>query len=449
MRVAFTAASQENSSPSALSSGQALRGEGHIVARRAADAYRNSPILSNAIRILRRAVLGYPRPIATGDEERADDAQAAWDEWARWCGYRHNAGSLASVLMRAAHGLCQDGEVFIQRVWVNNARHRNGLLLQVWPARLLDRTRLMLEGKDVVDGIEFADGLPVAAWFRARSSDPIEWRATPTRVSFDDLIWLRYAPEGDQIGGTPPTHAAIESDAQLADYAQTALTQQRVAACTAAMILAEAPALSRNLLELGTRVTDAFGHPVEELQPGTFAVVHGAKEIKTLSPDAAHFPVEEHVARVAAGAGLTAEIVAGRLGAASYSAARHAMLLLDDVVAELREVSNWSSALVTLVNWWRGAELMAGHDWDGIQFAWLPTSRASSVDPVKTAEADRIEIELGIKSVSQAIRERYRDPAEVFRERQREQELINGPGHGPGATEAPDVASSGRRLHAA
>jgi capsid protein len=66
----------------------------------------------------------------------------------------------------------------------------------------------------------------------------------------------------------------------------------------------------------------------------------------------------------------------------------------------------------------------------GTAVQWLPRPGVS-IDPKNLAEADEIEISLGIKSPQQCIRERGRDPDAVLDEIAKWRELM------PAATNAP------------
>jgi len=367
---------------------------------------------------------GNLRPVTSNDPD--DFAQAAWDAWARECGYLHQYGSYTSQMMRARQHLVMEGEVFIQRVIVNNSKHVNGLLLQVWPGRYRDRGKQSLGGKGtriIIDGLEFAGGLPTAVWMVSQNTQPDFWGGGAIRIPFDDLVWLRYAPEADQIDGLPVMHAAIASDAQLADYAETALIQSRVAACMSAMIMAEPHHLSTDILNLGTRVTDAEGNVIEELTPGSFAIVHGAKGVTSIEPKANHFPVEHQNARVFAGQGLTAEVAGGAAGGASYSGLRWAITQRDEAVEEFSRLSDWLVGMQRVLGWFVEAEMLAGRDHSQVVFQWLP-GRKSAIDPEKEANADKIRIESGVKSKREVILQSGRDPEQVFQEIEDEQARI-------------------------
>lgn len=235
------------------------------------------------------------------------------------------------------------------------------------------------------------------------------------RIPFRDLIWLRFAPEADQSSGLPPSHAAIKADSELSDYAETALVQQRVQSCLAAVLVADTPMIYDRHIELGPRVTDAEGNTVEEVQPGSFAIAHNVKDVRSIAPEIAPFPVAEHTARVAAGQGLMAETISGRVGQASYSALRMARVAEQEVTDEFAEATDWCEALETVVEWYRMAEMVRGRSWDHAEHEWLQRGR-SSLDELRDAEAERVRIETGTMSKAEGIRRSGRNPRKVFAE---------------------------------
>lgn len=416
--LAFAAAATKNNTPTYRGTGEALRTEGRTVRARSASAWRNSPVVGNGIRVYRRGLLSWLQASWATDE-----AQDTWEAWARHCGYRHNSGSLGHVLFRAAHQLAQDGEVFIHRARVSTMRnnHPNGLLLQVWPAHLLDRHSSFEQSQSIIDGIEYRDGLPIAALFRAASSSPTDYRRWAlTRIPFDDLIWLRYAPHADQAEGLAPSHAAIKADAELASFAETALVQQRIQSCLAAVLLADEPMVFDKSVELGPRVTDVDGNTVEELEPGSFVIAHNIKSAATIQPEIAPFPVEQHVARVASGMGLTTETIGGTAGRASFSALRMARLAEREVTDEFAVAVDWPAALAQIVEWYVEAEMVMGRAWRSSDMQWLQRDQMS-LDEEKQAKSEALRLENGTVSRTELIRRTGRNPRRVLGEIESEQ----------------------------
>lgn len=401
--LAFYGASAEDDAPPMNSTGEASLLEAEMLRRWSADAYRNDPLLANALGILRRGLLANPYPVS-----QDTDATEAFAAWARECGHKHSHGSFASIQRMVAHHLIQDGECYVQRVWTGSGRSRNGLLLAVWPKRLVDKGR----GHNFT-GHEYESGVWAGTWFQGDSIEPGFQGYDPTFVRREDLIWVRYVYEGDQVEGLPRFHAAIESAQQLGDFAQTSLVQQKVAACLAAFVVAQ-DSIWGHRFDLGPRITDAAGNEFHDLQPGTIPIVHGAKDVKALVPGtSAAFSVDKAEGRVAAGTGLTRELVSGDMSGTSFSAARFALIARDEVTDEM--AIGFDDFRTRALEWWRDAELMVGRDWSGVRFEWLarPTP---SIDPEKIAKADKLEIALGIKSRRQAIAERGRDPEQVLSE---------------------------------
>jgi capsid protein len=414
--LAFYGASTERDMPPAGSTGEASLSEVSMLRRRSADLVRNDPLITNALGILRRGIVANPHPVS-----RNQEASAAFAAWARTCGHKHSHGSFAAIQIMLAHHLVQDGECFLQRVWTASPWSPNGLLLAVWPKRLVDTAR----GHNFT-GHEYEDGVWSGTWFQSAGIEPGYQVYQPVFVPRRDLVWVRYVYEGDQVEGLPRAHASIESAQQLNAFAATALTQQKVAACVAAMVLADDQSIWSTGVDMGTRIEDQDGNEFQDLQPGSIPIVYGAKGIHSVVPASqAGFDVRAHNARVAAGLGLTAESISGDMGQASYSSARHAILQQDGVLWELDEF--FDPARVQVVEWWKEAEAMMGRDWAEDVFEFLERPQ-QAIDPEKTARADMAEIQAGIKSRRQAIAERGRDPEQVFEEiRAERKEFGNAP----------------------
>ena len=410
--LAFYGASQQRSSIPMLSTGEASLHEIERLRRRIADGYRNDPLIANGIALLRDGLVANPDPIS--DDPEVTRAFAAW---AADCGYLHSYGSFAAIQRMVAHHLVQDGECFVQRVWSESRWSPNGLLLAVWPKRLVARER----GHNHT-GHEYEHGHWAGTWFQTERIEPGHRGYKPVFVSRADLIWVRYVFEGDQVEGVPRLHASIESAHQLAEYAQIALMQGKVSACLSAIAIAEDSILGPRL-RLGPRITDSEGKPVDELYPGTIPIAHGIKSIQTVTPHqmGGNFSVADQTARVAAGAGLTTEIMSGTMGGASFSAARYAQLMLQRAVNAL--AIGYDQFRAVGIEWWKQAESMRGRDRDAVKFEWLARPEPS-IDPVKQATADKIRIAIGIMSRREAICQSGRDPDQVFREIAAEREQL-------------------------
>lgn len=407
--MAWYGASTEREAPPALSTGEAGLREAYMLRRRAADGVRNDPLIANAVGILRRGTIANPYPVSSDR-----DAQQAFEAWAKSCGYRHSHGTFAQVQRMIAHHLIQDGECFVQRVWTTSARSTNGMLLAVWPKRLVDTSH----GHNTT-GHEYEDGMWSGTWFQGDSIEPGYQGFQPVFVPARDLLWVRHVYEGDHVEGLPRGAASIESAKQLADYAVTSLMQHRVSACLAAMVIAEGSPWAIDF-DAGPTITDMDGNEMVDLQPGSIPIVTGAKDVKTVTPTTAgSFDVHAHTSRVAAGYGITAEQISGDLSRTNYSSARHGFLVKEEVLEDID--MDFDPAREGILEWWREAEAMAGRDWSGAVFEWLERPQAA-IDPVKTAQADQIEIALGIKTRRQAIAERGRDPEQVLEEWRQERE---------------------------
>ncbi len=412
-RAAFLA-NDSNSRPPVLSTGEALTSEAHMLRRYSADSFRNDPLLQNALSTLRRGLTANPTPVSANT-----DATKAFGRWARECGHTHSYGSFASIQRMVAHHLLQDGECFVQRVFTESSYSSNGLLLAVWPKRLVDTSR----GHNFT-GHEYADGMWSGTWFQAETVEPGFQHYQPVFVPRDNLIWVRYVFEGDHVEGVPFFHAAIESASQLGEFAHADLVSKRVNACVAAIALVK-DSLYGPRFGVGPQITDADGNHFQGINPGSLIIAQGVDDVKTIVPSAGSgIGIERYEGRVASGAGLPREIVTGDLSAANFSTMRYAVLIAAKVVEEL--AVEFDPFRLRALDWFLEAEQGMGHDWYGAGFEWL-SRPVGIIDPLKAAEADAVLVELGVKSRRQVIEESGRNPEQVFDEIAAERAQVDVP----------------------
>lgn len=396
-------ATDSASPPPVLSTGEALAREAPLLRRHSADASRNDPLLRNALSTLRRGLTANPTPVSA-------DASAtkAFGLWARECGHTHSCGSFASIQRIVAHHLLQDGECFVQRVFTGSSYSSNGLLLAVWPKRLVDTSR----GHNFT-GHEYADGMWSGTWFQAETIEPGFQQYQPVFVPRDNLIWVRYVFEGDHVEGVPFFHAAIESASQLGEFAHADLVSKRVNACVAAIALVK-DSLYGPRFGVGPQITDADGNQFQGINPGSLIIAQGVDDVKTIVPSAGSgIGIERYEGRVAAGTGLPREIVTGDLSAANFSTMRYAVLIAAQVVKAL--AVEFDPFRHRALDWFLEAELGMGRDLSGAEFEWL-SRPVGVIDPLKAAEAEEVLVRLGVKSRRQVIEESGRIPEQVFAE---------------------------------
>ena len=410
--LAFNAASEERTAVPGFTGGEALRRERTKLRRRSGHEFRNDPLINKALAELRMGLNANPWP--TSDDP---EATAAFKAWGASCGYRHQHGAWPSLARTTAQHYLEDGEVFVQKVWSGARWHRNGLLLAVWPARLIDTTR----GHNWT-GHEYEDGLWSGTWFQAPSVEPNHQRYERTFVPARDLIWLRFNLWADQVDGVPRAHASLESAQQLGDYAVTALDQQRAAACLSAIALA-APSILPTTLKLGPSIRDADGNEFTDLEPGSLPIAHNIRDIKVVNPTTGNqFSVTQHAGRVAAGAGLTGPLVTGDMAQVSFSQARY---MLESRRATVQELADpYDLVRERIVQWVIEAELLRGRDYRGANYRWTHRP-VPAMNPQQQSRADEIDLKTGIKSLAQVISERGLDPAKIMAEVESEREITN------------------------
>lgn len=409
--LAYAAAAQNKSVAPTQTTGTALAGfEGVTLRRRASDAVRNSALLSNANRLLRNHLRGPARPQADTEE-----ANQAWKTWASQVGYRHQAGSFAQVVAKALETLLQHGEAFIQRVIVDrDAWNPNGLLL------------LVRSGEDVDhgpgdQGFLYSQGSHLAGVFflqfqpaRGFSFNAPEF--FPGFVDARSLVHLRISHSADALDGEPHAHAAITPDKILTEMQLADMRAgQNAANITAFTHSARASATGRRMNTNAPTFQGPNGQTIEQWPSGTIIHANGVDGVLFPRRDQQAVAYSENKALVAAGVGLTSELVGGSTSEASMSSLMHATAVMRETSESLAMDGGVGVMYTKLLEWFLAAELLVNRDWTREEWVWIPP-RPIQVKPVETIRALIMQIDSQLMSRKQAILELGRDIRVVDRD---------------------------------
>lgn len=366
--LVFAAAHQQTKLLPTTSAAAALQGhEGYVLGIRAEQAAINDPLLSNALNQLIDHVRGALSPRATDSPA----ANAAWRAWAKSCGYRHQFGPLESQVSVWLKTAAKHGEAYLRRVFapVSPDLAPNGLTLHV-----LRRADIAIGEPGTEGGHEYDAATrtrAVATWFRDTSQTG---RAVPmqaVRVEHRDLAILRLRSDADQVAGAPLYTPAFVS-AILADRAHKAAMKAFELAASLSMV-ARTESLNSSWLTGGSAepdITTADGRQVNRIQPGDVLFAHNVKEID--------FPPRQDLkgvqattdARIAAGAGTTAQAISGNADA-SFSGLIWAGLMMLMAANRFDKDAGYQHAMDKVLEWFLEAELLAGRHW-ATAWTWPP-----------------------------------------------------------------------------
>lgn len=255
----------------------------------------------------------------TGTVKGTAATKKLWAEWIKVCDYDGVLDLYGLQNLCADHWL-DDGEVFIvTRIVAGAAVHP--LRLQVHDIDMLDTTAVVLDGR-VKDGIEYADGKPVAYHFKR--SRELSSYGDPVRVPADQVIHLFHRRRAGQWRGRPHFESVLDVVADVDDYLEAEGIRKKISACFVGF---RAPSIDGDDPAMGTMNPD--GEPIEAEVPPEEAfypgmIINGrAGETMTFGDPKADAGINDYMRwaglRMAAGARTTYERATGDLSNVNYS----------------------------------------------------------------------------------------------------------------------------------
>jgi lambda family phage portal protein len=389
---------------------------------RARALVQNSPYISRGLESLVSNIIG------TGITPRSLAANAVDVDklWAEWCRVADADGRLDLYGLEAAayRAMEQDGEVLIR---LRNRRAEDGLpvplQLQLLEIDWLDSSKVGTnKGNNIVNGIEYEPiGRVAAYWLWDQHPGEVNnfnmRRATSYPVPAASVIHL-YNPQrpGQGRGFTrlAPVVARVR-DLQLYEDAEL----QRKNLETRLSVLASGDITSMSMTESASQDEVRKTGELGMLASGGITQVPAGVNLTVVEPKAAGGYVEYvkyQLHLIAAGMGVTYEMLTGDVGEVNFSSARVALL-------EFRrgaEQTQWLTLIPKMLDpIWRAfidAAVLAGKlrradygcDWS--------TPKWDYVNPEQDVKADLAEISGGLSTISEKLRRRGYKPELVFAE---------------------------------
>jgi lambda family phage portal protein len=387
------------------------------------DLVRNNPHAAKAVSSWVTSIIGDGIMPRTADKKVMD----AFKRWSRECdadGQLDFYGLQTLVVREMVEG----GEVLIRR---RRRRAADGLhvplQLQVLEADHLDSTKhgALAGGNVAVQGIEFnligqrqnywmfADhpgGFGIGALSKRLASSP---------VAAGEIVHL-YEKQRTQVRGVPWGAPIIRDVRDHGDYKfAEGIRKKLESSYVGAVLCDDAGEDGVTTSTGGATITDARGNPVEQFEPGLFAIIRGGKDIKFNAPAAVAGYAEydkRALHAIAAGYRLPYELVSGDLSEVNYSSMRAGLLEFRRLVRAMQWQLVIPIFLQPIWDWFCAMAWLAGLidspnvpvEWDTPRFEW--------VDPYKDGLADVLAIRGGVKTWYETVAERGRNPADVLAE---------------------------------
>ncbi len=390
---------------------------------RARDLVRNNPYAAKAVQAAVSNLVGtgiMPRARAR-ESGLAEAADRLWGRFAETCdadGLTDFYGLQALI----ARALVESGECLVQ---LRERRAEDGLpvplQLQVLEADHLDTTRTgeLADGGFVLQGVEFDPlGRRRAYWlfpvYPGEAASVMRRSLTSRRVPARGVLHLFERLRPGQVRGVPWFAPVVLKLRDLDEYDDAELVRKKIEACFAAFVTGDEDGET-----LGASATDAEGRRVESFEPGMIEYLAPGRDVKFATPSASggyaeYMRVQLHA--VAAGIGLTYELLTGDLSQVNYSSIRAGLI-------EFRrrmEALQWQLLVPGLCQpvWRRFVETAqaAGALPKGEVDAEWTAPRFEAVDPLKDVQADILAVRAGLMTLKEAIARQGYDPAQVLEE---------------------------------
>lgn len=387
---------------------------------RSRDLVRNNPYATKAVNALVSNIVGtgiVPRA-RSKKLAAAKQADQLWLQFAASCDADGltDFGGLQALIVRS---LVESGEVIVR---FRDRRLEDGLpvsfQLQVLEPDHLDsaKTEELSNGGYILQGIEFdALGRRRAYWLFPSHPGESRGRVLVSRpVPARQVLHLFERLRPGQVRGVPWFAPVILKLRDLDDYDDAELMRKKIEACFAAFVTG-----AQDEETLGKPSTGIAGDRIESFEPGMIEYLEPGKDVKFASPSANsdyadYMRMQLHA--VAAGVGLTYELLTGDLSQVNYSSIRAGLI-------EFRrrmEALQWQLIVPGLCQpaWVRFIELaQAAGKLPEVEITSEWTApRFEAVDPLKDIQADILAVRAGVMTLKEAIARQGYDPAQVLAE---------------------------------
>ena len=406
---------------------------------RSREALRNNSYASKEIESIVSNLIGTginPRSAFSGDtdeekrvaQKRNRQVDALWRRWSKSVDTSTGLG-WSGVQSLVCRGWLESGEVLIRR---RPRRLSDGLPvpleLQILEADLLDES---IDGDDDrgrrrVQGVQF-DGIErrIGYWLRPRHPGETSVTAingfSSSLVAASDVAHLYRPTRPGQARGVPWLTPALMLLRNLDDYQNAQLVRAKVDACLAAFVITpdgESTGLVEQARDAdGNVVTDDQGNPIDGFEPGMVVNLEAGKDVRIHSPTAVRDSdyVKQLLHAVAAGVSAPYEVVSQDLSQVNYSSIRAGLTEFRRLMKTLREQIFVPLFCARVWQWWVDMAIAAGELADGDYPVEWSEPLFESVDRLKDAQADVVEIRSGLRSLADVIASRGKDPDEVLR----------------------------------
>ncbi|MDR6954132.1 lambda family phage portal protein [Ancylobacter sp. 3268] len=409
---------------------------------RSRDLVRNNPLAAKIVTSHANNITGFgirPRAKVEGDGKTKDKAKKVnelFDEWSKVC-ITGGAMDFYGAQYMLTRMMVTDGEAYLRK---RSRRPSDGLpvplQLQILDSEYCDwsKTTASDTGHEIRQGVEFdLIGNRAGYWMFPRNPKDILGWGTGTALASkfipaSDVAHI-YRPDTNQVHGVPWMAPVMNDIDNLADYELSENIRKKTEAAVVGLVIpADDNADDPNIglldpadgKEKGAPIEDFQGNPFETMEPGSFAILRGGKDVKFNTP-AISAGIEAYIRTrhrtIAAGVLLPYELLTGDFSQANFASGKLGLLEYQTFVSAVQWHFMIPPVLQQVWEWFIAAAKDAGkipRAWK-IGVEWNPPE-VESITRLDDARADLIEMRMGKRSPQEVIGKTGRDPKEVLQE---------------------------------
>jgi lambda family phage portal protein len=396
-----------------------------LIGNRTAYLTHNSPHGSSFVESWTSALVGDGPTVRSAhpDEERRKEIESRFAEWSMHCD-SEGVGDLAGLLQTATRSVVQSGE----SIFHLPVDPGGNLSLRLLSSEQLDSSRTVpsfgMTGDTprIVSGVESdASGRRVAYWLLPDAPDAVWASVAPSqRVPAEDVAHLfvrRFPGQVRGLSWMTPIATRLQEVDTLED---SALVKARTTALFAGFVT---DADGSTGLFNPTNM-EGFDPNSIEFQPGTLQFLPPGTDIK-FTPVAdmgqVHELLRAMLRSIAAGGGLTYELLTGDLSQVNFSSARLGQAAFQRRVKALQGSLLVAQLLMPVWRRWIILEILTGRlyapDFERNPLAYLNAQflwpQLPPIDPLKQAKADALDLASRTKSRAEIVADHGRDVSDV------------------------------------
>jgi lambda family phage portal protein len=406
-------------------------GQKNIIRNRARDLVRNNAYAQKAVHGLSTQIVG--KGIMPAMSPNDLEMRNAWRRWAETteCDYdgRLNLYGLQQLFMRT---IVESGECLIRKRAVRRSDSSIGIKLQILEPDFIDDqitigSSKVVKGHKIIEGIEF-DPQGRRTYYHLFENHPgnngVDLKIKNTLVSkpikAENIIHGYRIDRPGQVRGVSWLHAVALRLKEIKEYEDAQLIRQKIAACYAGFIRDMDGDIEKTQSEI-----DA----IEKFEPGMIEELGPGKTIEFANPPQVSDSYDAYMSSmlhgVAAGLNMSYEALTGDLSQVNFSSARMGWLDFHRNIEVWRERIMIGQFCNPVYNWFAGQLNMLDESIAAPDMMDWTAPRRDMIDPTKEVPAKIKEIRAGLSTLSDAIRERGKNPRDYLTEYKSDNDMLD------------------------